>query len=58
MAASGSSIVKELNPKTRPSRAGIQNAAGGLSTVMAFDGSRDAKSNAVQFFVPDWMAAA
>ena len=52
------SMLSAEKPKIRPARAGIQSAAGGLSTVMALPASREPKSSAVQSLVPAWIAAA
>ena len=52
------SMLSAEKPKIRPARAGIQRAAGGLSTVMALPASRDPNSSAVQSLVPAWIAAA
>src|SRR5215472_16952624 len=56
--ASGSSMLQELKPKTRPESAMSQSAAGGLSTVMKLAASKAPKKNAFQLFVPAMTAAA
>ncbi len=56
--ASGSSMLQELKPKTRPESAISHSAAGGLSTVMKLPASKAPKKNAFQLFVPARTAAA
>jgi hypothetical protein len=51
-------MLKLLKPKIRPDSAITHSDAGGLSTVMKFDGSSDPKKNAFQLLVPAWTAAA
>ena len=57
-AASGSSMLQEVNPKIRAERICTHRAAGGLSTVMKLPGSIEPKKNAFQLFVPALTAAA
>ena len=46
------------NPKIRPDTPMTHNEAGGLSTVMKFEVSRDPKNHAFQFWEPACAAAA
>ena len=57
-AAWGRSRLQLLNPKMRAEISMIQNANGGLSTVMNDPESSEPKKNAFQFSVPDSTAAA
>ena len=51
-------MLKELKPKILPDSSMTHSDAGGLSTVMKFDESRDPKKKAFQLLVPAWTAAA
>lgn len=58
MSACGTSRLQDENPKIRAEISIGHSDAGGLSTVIAFSGSRDPKKNAVQSFAPACTAAA
>ena len=51
-------MLQELNPKIRADSSMTHSDAGGLSTVMKFEESKEPKKNAFQLFVPAWTAAA
>ncbi len=53
----GTRTLHEFRPKTRADSSMTQSAAGGLSTVMKFDESKEPKKNAFQLLVPAWTAA-
>ena len=55
--ACGTRMLHELTPKARAESSMTQREAGGLSTVIAFDQSKDPKKNAFHDFVPAWTAA-
>ena len=56
--ACGTSMLKLENPNSRPESSITQSDAGGLSTVMKFDGSSEPNRNAFQLCVPALTAAA
>ncbi len=58
MSAWGSSRLVDEKPNTRADSTITHSEAGGLSTVMKFDESREPKKNASQDFVPACTAAA
>ena len=53
----GTRMLHELTPKTRADSSMTHSEAGGLSTVMKFDESKEPKKNAFQLLVPAWTAA-
>ena len=50
-------MLHELTPKSRADRSITQSEAGGLSTVMKFEASKEPKKNAFQLFAPASTAA-
>ena len=56
--ACGTSSDQLLKPKIRPDSPITHSDAGGLSTVMKFDESREPKNHAFQLSVPACTAAA
>src|SRR5437763_8248205 len=55
--ACGTRMLHELAPKSRADRSITQSEAGGLSTVMKFEASKEPKKNAFQLFAPASTAA-
>ena len=54
----GTRTLHELSPKMRADSSITHSDAGGLSTVMKFDESKEPKKKAFQLLVPAWTAAA
>ncbi len=50
-------MLQEFTPKIRAEISITHSDAGGLSTVMAFEASKEPKKKAFQLWVPAWAAA-
>ena len=53
----GTRMLHEFTPKRRAEIPITQSEAGGLSTVMKLDASKEPKKKAFQLLVPAWTAA-